>query len=228
MVPRPRISIAFVLSDHKTAHFSPYFQNPTIPMLPSALVEPLVELGIIRSQGGENRVIRIDLVCLSLHHVGQVHRFCCERLHQPFQRLLHGQDARARASPFGSSVKANVLGHQEINSLGVERNQKANIRPVIVAIDCAKASEQRLIVRNGYAAKPLKLRQLAQGNGATRAVFVALNVVVIGPIDEKSNTVFATEANQLSEGRLNGLGVFEPDQDVCVHEKFEIVHHSAT
>ena len=74
------------------------------------------------------------------------------------------------------------------------------------------------IVRKGYASKFLKFAQLGQSNFAPGAVLVARHVVIVGTINEKANSVLTAEPNQLSERRLNGLSVFEPDDDVCVDE----------
>jgi hypothetical protein len=41
---------------------------------------------------------------------------------------------------------------------------------------------------------------------------------------EQSDTVFTAEPNQFSEGRLNGLGVFESYDDVRVDQELETVH----
>jgi hypothetical protein len=42
--------------------------------------------------------------------------------------------------------------------------------------------------------------------------------------DKKANGMLAAEPNEFSERRLHGLRVLQPDDDVCVDEKFDIVH----
>ncbi len=121
-------------------------------------------------------------------------------------------------------MKTNVLAYQEINGLRVNCCQEAHVGSVIFAIDRAKASNELGIVRNGHASKFLKFGQLAQCDFAPRAVLIARYVVIISTINEKANSVLAAEPNQFSERRLNGLRVFQPDDDVCVDEKLEFVH----
>jgi hypothetical protein len=74
----------------------------------------------------------------------------------------------------------------------------------------------------------LEFGQLAQGNHTTRTIFVSCYVVIVRAVNKETNSVFVTEANEFREGHLNGSSVFEPDNDVCIDQKSEIVHRSTT
>jgi hypothetical protein len=92
----------------------------------------------------------------------------------------------------------------------------------------SKASRESSFIGDGHTSKLLEFGQLAQGNHTTRTIFVSRYVVIVRAVNKETNSVFVTEANQLREGHLNGLSVFEPDNDVCIDQKFEIVHRSTT
>jgi hypothetical protein len=108
-VARSGLGVVFIFADYKTCNFILYFKDPAIPVLLSALIEPLIEPGIICPQAGENGVVLLDLIGLALYHVWQADRLLRECLLEPLQRFLDGQDARAQTGSLGPPVNANVL-----------------------------------------------------------------------------------------------------------------------
>jgi hypothetical protein len=70
--------------------------------------------------------------------------------------------------------------------------------------------------------------RLQRGFHPSRNIFVAAYIVVVCPINKEADVVFGSYSNKISERSFNGLGIFEPDNHVCVYEKLELAHPSTT
>ena len=125
-------------------------------------------------------------------------------------------------------MEADILRDDEIDGFSIEGRQEPNVRSVIIIVDGTEPDNQVGFGWKWNAAKLLEFCELAERDRATCLVFVARNIVVVGPVNEQPDAVFAADANELSERCLNGLGVFEPNDHVRVDQELEPVHRSAT
>ena len=171
---------------------------------------------------------RVYFVRFPFDDVRQRHRLHAEQPLYPLERFLDGEDVGAEAGAVSAPAEADILRDDEIDGFSIEGRQEPNVRAVIIVVDRTEPGDQAGFDRKRNAAKLLKFCELTERDRATRLVFIACNVVVVGPINEQSDAVFAAEANELSERCLNGLGVFEPNDYVRVDQQLESGHRSAT
>ena len=59
---RLRFGVCFVFADYEAGDLVPYFKDPTIPMFRPALIEPLIEAWIVRTQAREDCMISANLI----------------------------------------------------------------------------------------------------------------------------------------------------------------------
>jgi CO/xanthine dehydrogenase Mo-binding subunit len=184
--------------------------------------------GIVSSKALEDGVRRVYFVRFPFDDVRQRHRLHAEQPLYPLECFLDGEDVGAEAGAVSAPAEADILRDDEIDGFSIEGRQEPNVRPVVIVVDRTEPGDQTGFGRKRDASKLLEFCELAERDRATRLVFVARNVVVVGPVNEQPNAVFAAEANKLSERCLNGLGVFEPNDHVRVDQELEPVHRSAT
>jgi hypothetical protein len=220
--------VRLVLADDEAGNVAVQLKDPALAMLLAAFVEPRVKIRIVGSKALEDGVRLVYFVRFALDDGRQIHCLHAEQPLYPLERFLDGEDVGAEAGALTAPVEADILRDDEIDGFGIEGCQEPNVRPVVIVLDRTEPGNQGGFGWKRNATKLLEFCELAERDRATCLVFVACNVVVVGPVDEQPDAVFAADANELSERCLNGLGVFEPNDHVRVDQELEPVHRSAT
>ena len=222
------MGVRLVLADDEAGNVALQLKDPALAMLLAAFVEPRVKTTIIGSKALEDGVRLVYFVRFAFDDVRQRYCLHAEQPPYPLKRFLDGEDVGAKAGAVSAPVEAEILRDDEIDGFSIEGRQEPNIRPVVIVVDRTELGNQVGFGWERNATKLLEFCELAERDCATCFVFVARNVVVVGPINEKPDAVFAADANELSKRCLNGLGVFEPNDHVRVDQELEPVHRSAT